>query len=58
MLSVVVIPTGVFLELNDINVNTTSNDSVYDLVIAIAAGGTGLEDIASSLRHLTQPHNR
>ncbi|MDE0267670.1 MAG: hypothetical protein OXI96_01345 [Acidimicrobiaceae bacterium] len=33
--------TGVFLELSDISVSTASNDSVYDLVIAIAAGDIG-----------------
>ena len=44
--------TAVFLELNGIDATAASNDGVYDLVVDVAAGSHGVEDIAILLRRL------
>lgn len=41
--------TAVFLEINDASVAAASNNDVYDLVIAVAAGQSALEQIAERL---------
>jgi death-on-curing protein len=41
--------TAVFLEINDTSVTAASNDDVYDLVMAVAAGQSTLEQIAERL---------
>ena len=45
--------TAVFLELNDHSVAASSNDDVYDLVIAFAAGDHTVVDIAAQLMRLS-----
>ncbi len=47
--------TAVFLEINDASVAAASNDDVYDLVMAVAAGGSTTEEIAAQLQQLRQP---
>lgn len=44
--------TAVFLEINDASVAAASNDDVYDLVMAIAAGASTTEGIAEKLQQL------
>lgn len=44
--------TAVFLEINGVTVTATSNDDVYEFVIAVAAGKLGIEEIAGRLRTL------
>lgn len=44
--------TAVFLEINDASVAAASNDDVYDLVMAIAAGASTTEGIAEKLEQL------
>ena len=44
--------TAVFLHINDVDVLSISNDSVYQLVMHVASENPSLEDIASSLRFL------
>lgn len=41
--------TAVFLEINDVSVAAASNNDVYDLVMAVAAGQSALEQIAERL---------
>lgn len=41
--------TAVFLEINDASVAAASNNDVYDLVMAVAAGQSALEQIAERL---------
>jgi death-on-curing protein len=41
--------TAVFLEINDASVAAASNDDVHDLVMAVAAGQSTLEQIAQRL---------
>jgi death on curing protein len=45
--------TGVFLELNGIEISRASNDDVYNLVIDVAAGQPTVDTIADRLRQLT-----
>lgn len=47
--------TAVFLEINDASVAAASNDDVYDLVMAIAAGASTTEGIAEKLQQLHRP---
>jgi death-on-curing protein len=47
--------SAVFLEINGIHVARADNDDVYDLVIDVAAGSIGVEDIAAGLRRLAGP---
>jgi death-on-curing protein len=47
--------TAVFLEINDASVAAAPNDDVYDLVMAVAAGASKIEEIAERLRQLHQP---
>lgn len=42
--------TAVFLEINDASVAAASNNDVYDLVMAVAAGQSALEQIAERLK--------
>ena len=44
--------TAVFLELNQASVTAASNDSVYNLVMAVATGALGVDGIATELRRL------
>ena len=44
--------TAVFLEINDASVAAAANDDVYDLVMAVAAGGPTLDQIAQQLEQL------
>jgi death-on-curing protein len=44
--------TAVFLEINDASVAAASNDDVYDLVMAVAAGASTTEGIAEKLQQL------
>lgn len=44
--------TAVFLEINDASVAAASNDDVYDLVMAAAAGASTIEGIAEELQQL------
>ncbi len=44
--------TAVFLEINGIEISKASNDDVYDLVIAAAAGQPSVDEIALRLRGL------
>lgn len=41
--------TAVFLEINGIEISKASNDDVYDLVIAVAAGQPSVDEIALRL---------
>ncbi len=43
---------SVFLELNDASVRAATNDDVYELVMAIAAGVLSVDDIAAALRRM------
>lgn len=47
--------TAVFLEINDASVSAASNDDVYDLVMAVAAGASRIEEIAGRLQDLHDP---
>jgi hypothetical protein len=40
--------TAVCLELNGVDATAASNDDVYELVMAIAAGGHDIEEVAAS----------
>ena len=44
--------TAVFLELNDVPATTASNDDVYRLVMDVADGNLGVDEIAKRLRGL------
>lgn len=44
--------TAVFLDINGIPITTATNDDVYELVVAIAAGDPPLDEIARRLQHL------
>ena len=44
--------TGVFLELNGVGATRASNDSVYELVMDVAAGNLELSEIAQRLRRI------
>lgn len=44
--------TAVFLEINDASVAAASNDDVYGLVMAVAAGASTTEGIAEKLQRL------
>jgi death-on-curing protein len=44
--------TAVFLEINDASVAAASNDDVVDLVMAVAAGTSKIEEIAEQLQQL------
>ena len=44
--------TAVFLEINDASVAAASNDDVYELVMAIAAGASTTDGIADKLQQL------
>jgi len=50
--------TAVFLELNGATASRASNDEVYDLVSAVAAGEVELAEIGVRLRRLAPPHRR
>jgi death on curing protein len=47
--------TSVFLEINGLPVTSTSNDDVCDLVVAVAAGNLGVDEIAAGLRRISRP---
>ena len=44
--------TAVFLEINGASVSRAANDDVYELVLAIAAARSNVEQIATQLEHL------
>lgn len=44
--------TAVFLEVNGVGVTRVSDDAVYDVVIAVAAGDHDVSDIAARLQDL------
>lgn len=44
--------TAVFLEINGVAITKASNDSVYELVMEVAAGRQSVEAIAGRLRRL------
>ena len=44
--------TATFLELNGIEVTEATNDDVYELVMRVAAGQLGVDEIAQGLRAL------
>lgn len=44
--------TATFLELNGVEVTKATNDDVYELVMRVAAGQPGVDDIAQGLRTL------
>lgn len=44
--------TATFLELNGIEVTEATNDDVYELVMRVAAGQLGVDEIAQGLRTL------
>ena len=44
--------TATFLELNGIEVTEATNDDVYELVVRVAAGQLGVDEIAQGLRTL------
>jgi death-on-curing protein len=44
--------TAVFLEVNGVDATQASNDDVYDLVIAVAAGQQSVAEIAEGLRRM------
>ena len=44
--------TGVFLEINGVDVTGTSNDDVYELVVGVAAEHQMVEEIAAELRRV------
>lgn len=46
--------TAVFAELNDFSLAGASNDDVYDLVMAVAAGDLDVATIATRLRTLAE----
>jgi death-on-curing protein len=46
--------TGVFLQLNGVDVTTASNDDVYELVAGVAAEHRTVEEIADGLRHAVE----
>ncbi|MEI7622569.1 MAG: type II toxin-antitoxin system death-on-curing family toxin [Actinomycetes bacterium] len=47
--------TAVFLELNDIPISHASNESVYELVLAVASGSPEVDEIAEHLQSLINP---
>ena len=47
--------TAVFLELNGVGATAASNDDVYELVIAIAAGNHEIDHVAALLRSAIEP---
>jgi death-on-curing protein len=46
------VATAVFLEINGASVAAATNDDVYDLVMAVAAAGLSIEQIATRLEEL------
>ena len=44
--------TAVFLEINGIEISSADNDPVYELVMDVAAGRAGVDEIAQRLRDL------
>lgn len=46
--------TAVFLEINGLEITNADNDSVYALVMEVAATNLPIEHIAASLRQLTR----
>lgn len=46
---------AVFLEINQASVSAASNDDVYDLVMAVAAGAPTIEAIAEKLHQFHDP---
>ena len=50
--------TAVFLEINGVRVTGASNDDVYDLVVAVAAGNLGVDEIAAGLRRVSPRGSR
>ena len=50
--------TAVFLEINGVRVTGASNDDVYDLVVAVAAGNMGVDEIAAGLRRVSPRGSR
>jgi death-on-curing protein len=50
--------TAVFLDLNGAQPTNASNDDVYDLVMAVAAGDPPLDEIARALERLARPRRR
>jgi death on curing protein len=48
--------TAVFLDLNGIDVTHVSNDDVYELVMAVAAGKVEVADLSERLRRLCDPN--
>ncbi len=47
--------TAVFLELNDVPVTQATNEDVYNLVVATAAGKDSVESIAETLHDIIRP---
>lgn len=50
--------TAVFLDLNGIDVSVAKNDEVYDLVMDVAGGHHGVDEIAGNLRRLDHRRRR
>lgn len=46
--------TAVFLQLNGVEATKASNDDVYDLVMAVAAGQQSVTEIANGLRRIVE----
>lgn len=44
--------TAVFLQINEVDATGASNDDVYDLVMAVAAGRQSVEEITAGLRRI------
>ncbi len=47
--------TAVFLEINGASVAAAKNDDVYDLVMAVAASESTIEELAEQLEQLHEP---
>lgn len=47
--------TAVFLELNGVDVTVAENDAVFELVMAVAAGSSEVDDLAAKLRTVVTP---
>ena len=50
--------TAVFLEINGVPVTHAGDDEVYDLVMAVAAGSPGVDEIADRLRRISPAGSR
>jgi death-on-curing protein len=50
--------TGVFLEINGVEISGADNDNVYDLVLNIAACNLPIEQIATGLEQLMHRRER